>query len=216
MALLGILVIAAFLRCYDLALMPLSHDEVTWHLWSVNNFDKFLGIPVSCFHGYIQPAFSYLIVFSKHLFFSPEYIVRFPAAAIGLTTIIATYSLGKRIFGEATGLISAGLLCFLQWHVIQSRVGVSLILTPFFGCLIFLVLFNSVHKKSNKWFLWSCFLLGAALFYTYQASLLFLPVFLCSVLWLKKELSWLRANDIMCSGIIYYCSFSFFIFIFYR
>jgi len=71
-------------------------------------------------------------------------------------------------------------------------VGVSLILTPFFGCLIFLALFKSINKQSNHWFLIFCFLLALGSFYTYQASLLFIPISLIVLFAIRKEMYWLK------------------------
>ncbi len=99
--------------------------------------------------------------------------------------------------GKKAGLISSLLLCFLPWHVIQSRTGLSLILTPLFGCLIFLALIKAIHKKSNLWFLASWFFLGIGSFYTYQASLTFIPIFLTTLLLLRKELSWLKLRTLV-------------------
>ncbi|MCX5713938.1 MAG: glycosyltransferase family 39 protein [Candidatus Omnitrophica bacterium] len=203
MVILAILISAFVVRLYNLSLFPLNHDEVRWHLWSTQYFDKFLGLPVACFHGYIPSIFCYLVAFSKKIFLNPEYIVRIPAIALGLATIIALYALGTELYGRKTGLISAALLCFLPWHVIQSRVGTTMVLPPLFGCLIFLSLYKAVHQKNDKWFLSSCFLLGTALFYTYQSSLLFLPIFLASILWLRKEPLWLKPKTALLGIILF-------------
>lgn len=131
MAAIIIFISAFFVRFYDLTLFPLNHDEATWTLRSIENFDKFLGISVTCFHGYIQPFFSYLVFISEKIFSSPEYIVRIPSVIIGVVTVWLIYQLASQMYGKKAGLISALLLAFLPWHVIQSRIGVSLILTPF-------------------------------------------------------------------------------------
>jgi vacuolar-type H+-ATPase subunit I/STV1 len=73
-----IFTLAFLVRVYNLALLPLNHDEATWTLRSINNFDRFMGMPIACFHGYIQPFFSYLVLFTKKIFSSPIYIVRIP------------------------------------------------------------------------------------------------------------------------------------------
>lgn len=184
--------LAFLVRFFNLRLFPITHDEATWTFNSLNNFDKFIGIPVACFHGYIQPFFSYLVFFTNKIFTSPEFIIRMPAVIIGSATVTLVYMLGKEMYGRRIGLLSSLLLCLLPWHVIQSRVGVSLILTPFFGCLIFLSLFKSINKKSNLWFFLSWFFLGVGTFYTYQNSLLFIPIFLATLLFLRKELHWLK------------------------
>lgn len=192
-----IFTLAFFVRVYNLNLFPLNHDEATWTLRSIYNFDKFMGIPAACFHGYIQPFFSYLVFFSQKIFSSPEYIVRIPAVIVGVATVVLIYQLAKEMYGKKAGLISASLLCFLPWHVIQSRIGVSLILTPFFGCLIFYALFRSLEKRSAFWFVLSWVFLATGSFYTYQVSLLFIPIFVIALLWTRKDLHWLQPKVIL-------------------
>ena len=198
-----VFILAFFIRAYNLLLFPLNHDEATWTLGSLENFNKFMGIPVSCFRGYIQPFFSYLVFLSKGIFSLPEYIVRVPAALVGTATVILIYHLAKEMYGRKTGLISAVLLCFLPWHAIQSRTGVSLILTPFFGCLIFLALFKALQKQSNLWFMLAWGLLGIGSFYTYQASLLFIPIFLVTLLYLRKGVNWLKMKTALISLVLF-------------
>jgi 4-amino-4-deoxy-L-arabinose transferase-like glycosyltransferase len=192
-----IFILAFFVRIYNLSLFPLNHDEAAWSLSSIHNFDKFIGIPVACFNGYIQPFFSYLVFITKKIFSSPEYIVRIPAVIIGVATVILIYQLAKEMYGKKAALISASLLCFLPWHVIQSRIGVSLILTPFFGCLIFYALFRSLEKRSAFLFVLSWVFLAIGSFYTYQVSLLFIPIFLIALLWTRKDLHWLQPKVIL-------------------
>lgn len=198
-----IFALAFFVRVYNLSLFPLNHDEATWSLRSVDNFDKFLGFPAACFQGYIQPFFSYLVFFTKKIFSNPIYVVRIPSVLIGVATVILIYKLAEEMYGRKASLISSLLLCLLPWHVIQSRIGVSLILTPFFGCLIFLALLRAVRKKSNLWFLFSCVFLGIGSFYTYQASLLFVPIFLAILLFLRKDLHWLKPRIILLGVLIF-------------
>ena len=122
---------------------------------------------------------------------------------IGVFTVILIYMLTKKMYGERAGLISALLLCFLPWHIIQSRVGAATIETPLLGCLIFLSLVKSINKKSNSWFLLSCLFLSVGSFYTYQASLLFVPIFLVTLVFLRKELYWLRPGVFLLGILIF-------------
>lgn len=78
MAAIIVFISAFFVRFYNLPLFPLNHDEAAWTLRSIENFDKFLGIPAACFHGYIQPFFSYLVFFTKKIFSHPIYILSAP------------------------------------------------------------------------------------------------------------------------------------------
>ena len=198
-----IFALALFLRIYRLDLFPLNHDEVNNTLLSLVNFDKLFGIPVSCFHGFIRPLFICFVFGAKKIFSSPEAILRIPSVIIGVATVFLIYKMASQMYGKKAGIISSLLLCFLPWHVLQSKVGVEPILTPFFGCLISLVLFNSILKKSNFLFLSFCFLLSLGSFYSYETSLLFIPIFLAILLWLRKSLRWLKLKIILLSILVF-------------
>ncbi len=66
--LLCFIFVLSFLLEHITTLFPLNHDEATWAIGSLSNFDKFMGIPVSCFHGYIRPFFSYLTFLQTRFF----------------------------------------------------------------------------------------------------------------------------------------------------
>ncbi len=198
-----ILFIAFFVRFYRLSLFPINHDEATWVIPSIYHFDRFMGIPVACFGGYIQPLFSYLVILTAKLFSSPVLVVRLPSVFIGLATVLAIYYLAAKMYDRKAGLISSFLLSILPWHVIQSRVGVTLILTPLFGCLIFSALFNAIHKKSNLLLLLSFLFLAIGSFYTYQASLCFIPVFFITLWFLRRDLRWVRMKSALLNASVF-------------
>jgi 4-amino-4-deoxy-L-arabinose transferase-like glycosyltransferase len=187
-----IFLLAFFIRTYKLSLFPLNSDEANFIIPCVNNFDKFFGIPITCFKGHMRPFLGYLVFFSKKVFLNPIYAVRVPAAIIGALTVLLIFKLGKEMYDKKTGVIASSLLCFLPWHVIQSRDGREMILTPFFACLLAFSLLRSTHKKSNYWFILFWFFLGVGSFYTYNASVLFVPIFLITLLWLRKDFYWVR------------------------
>ncbi|MDP2941262.1 MAG: glycosyltransferase family 39 protein [Candidatus Omnitrophota bacterium] len=199
-----IVLTAFFLRAFNIGLFPINHDEASWTIPGINNFDTFCGFPVSCFHGYIQPIYSDLVFVSKNIFAAPELLVRMPAIIIGTCTVSLMYLLAREAYGRKTGLIAAALLCFLPWHILQSRIGVSLILTPLFGCLIATALLKSAHTQRGVWFYLFCCLLSIGSFYTYQASLVFLPVFGAAIVIIKKDLKWLRPKQVFlgCLGFL--------------
>ncbi len=189
--------VAFILRAHNLELFPINHDEANWTIPSTVHFDSFLGFPVSCFRGYIQPSFSWLFAISKRMFFIPEQAVRIPAALIGAATVFLVYLLAKEMYGRRSGIIAATFLCFLPWHILQSRIGVSLILTPFFGALIAFSLMKCARIKSAEWFYLFCIFLSWGAFYSYQASLVFLPVFAATAAFLRKELCWLKRKRVL-------------------
>jgi 4-amino-4-deoxy-L-arabinose transferase-like glycosyltransferase len=43
------------------------------------------------------------------------------AASVGIGTVLATYGLGRKLYGPGAGLIAAGLLAVMPYHVVVSR-----------------------------------------------------------------------------------------------
>ncbi len=194
--------LAFFVRVYRLDLVPLNHDEANWIIPCVDNFDRFFGVPVSGFGGNIRPFLSWFVGLSKIFFSSPEYIVRVPAAIIGTATVMLLYYLAKEMYGKGCGIVSALLLVFLPWHIIQSRDGREMVTTTFFSCLITLSLIKALKKQNNAWFIAFWLFLGLGSFYTYALSILFLPIFFIMLLFLRKELSWIRPGVYLLGVII--------------
>lgn len=192
-----IFALAFFVRIYNISLLPLNHDEANWMIPCVDNFDKFFGIPVACFGGYIRPFLSYFVIFTQKIFTSPEYIVRIPAVIFGVATIILTFKLGEELYNKKCGWLSAAILSFLPWHIIQSRDGREMILNPFFGCLIILFLIRFLKKKNSIWFILSWIMLGVSAFYTYPASILYIPIFLVILLLLRRKLKGIGYKTIL-------------------
>lgn len=196
-----IFVLAFFIRTYNLNIIPVNHDEAVWLRPFADNFNKF--IPIIPLRGYSHLFFGYLVFFSNKIFSSPVYIFKIPAVFIGIVTVILVYRLAKDMYGERTGLVTALLLSLLPWHVIQSRIGIEPILTPFFGCIIILILLKSIYKKNNLVFVSSWLILGIGAFYTYRASLSLIPIYIITLLILKKELNW-TAPKIIFAGILFF------------
>jgi len=200
-----IFILAFVARYHNLGFFPLNCDE-SGILASPNNFIKFYGIPVTCSHIALCPFIGYFVFFAKKFFYLPVYIVRIPSLLVGTATIPLIYNLAKRMYGQRTGLIASVLLCFLPWHVVQSRIGIEVILVPFFGCLIGLALFKCWQQRSSIWFMLFWFFLGLGSFYTYQASILFVCIFPLSLLFLRKQLSWIKPGVVLSGLLIFFVS----------
>lgn len=116
--------------------------------------------------------------------------MRFQPVFIGAATVLLLYLLARQMYGKKTAIISSLLLCFLPWHIIQSRIMGAVIWVPFFGCLIFLSLFKAEKAIREKrgilailWFLLSCLFLIKSLS-TYESAMLFIPIFIVSLVFL--------------------------------
>ncbi len=191
-----------FLRLYNISALPLNHDEAhttlrTLYLFQNNYFVSYAGMPVAFLKGKVPALFPLLVTAAAWRGSSPEIIARLPAVAIGILTIYLTYRLAKELSGKKAALAAAFFLAVFPWHIIQSRVGVSVVLTPCCGVLFFLLFIKAVKKQDYRYLYLSFLTLGIAAFWTYTESQVFiiLAPLLCVVL--RKELSWVRPVDML-------------------
>lgn len=186
----SIVVIAAFLRLYDLDKIPASPDwdEVSlgYNAYSIlktgkDEFGSFLPMTVRSFNDYKPPLYMYLTVPSVALFGLNVWSVRLISAIFGIITVISTYFFVKELFryglqrvtsNEHIALLSAFLLAISPWHIQFSRVafeaniGVTL---NIFGVYFFL---RAIQKP---WYFFLSAIACALTFYTYHSERVFVP-----------------------------------------
>lgn len=77
-----------------------------------------------CQPYYDKPLLSYwlIIIFAKLFGNLSQFALRLPSAIAGLVTIWTTYSLGKKLFNQQTGLIAGWLLTTTFYFIFWSRV----------------------------------------------------------------------------------------------
>lgn len=202
-----IFAVAFFIRIYNIDLLPINHDEAHWAralLYNPEFFNKIAGIPVISF-PFIPYSLKLFLIGSISSSGVPslnEFMlyVRLQPVVIGAATVLLVYILAKQMYGRRTAIISSLLLCFLPWHIIHSRIMGRVIWVPFFGCLIFLILYKAIKEKkriwAGLWFLLSCFLLKESLRH-YQAALLFVPIFFVILILVKKDTDWRKNTGVL-------------------
>ena len=108
--LISIVLLAAFLRFYQLGINPpsLTWDEAAWgyNAYSLgingkDEFGRFLPYDyLESFGDFKPPMYAYLDIIPVKLFGPSEFSVRFPSAFFGVLTVLLTYFLVKRIFDD--------------------------------------------------------------------------------------------------------------------
>ncbi|PIY94104.1 MAG: hypothetical protein COY68_03730 [Candidatus Levybacteria bacterium CG_4_10_14_0_8_um_filter_35_23] len=196
--LLMIIVLASFLRLYNLGNVPVSltDDEIrlVYSGYSISSTgkDAFGNNFPSVFH--MDGANTYgqvpIYIMSLIFLFLPlnPFIVRLPFAMSGILSVILIYFIIKRIINsDKLALISSFALSVSVWSlqltrfVIEINIAVTLYLA---GILTFLYC-----KKNLKLLLTSMFLFFLA-FYTYAATkIIFIPLILVLVWYKFKDLS---------------------------
>lgn len=194
--LIGILSLAAFLRLWQLGVVPVSPDwdeaALGYNAYSIlktgrDEYGTFLPRALRSFDDYKPPLYTYLIIPSIAAFGLNTWSVRLPSAIMGILAILGTYFLVFKLFNKSTiAQLSALLLAISPWHLQFSRiafeanVGLTLNIWGIYALLRGL--------KNSAWLYISALIFGLAL-YAYHSERVFVPllVLTASIIW-RKEL----------------------------
>jgi len=208
--LLLIILLAAFLRLWQLGRVPasLDWDEVAlgYNAYSLmltgrDEYAKFLPIVLRSFDDYKPAFYAYLLIpFIKFLGLS-EFAVRLPSAIFGILSVPLIFYLVCEIFDiqpvksekekqasvrtKAVALISAFLLAISPWHIQFSRIAFEAQVGLFLNLL---GLFFFLKGLRNFPYLVFSAIFASISIYTYQSEKVFLPIlFLGLILIFRKE-----------------------------
>jgi len=215
--LIGILIIAIFLRFYHFTTTPpgLYPDEAmdgnnAVEAAETNHFQVFYPEDNGREGLYVNVIAAFLKVWPIY----EPWVIRLPAAIAGVLTVWGLYLLVAELFGNGPGLLAAFLLATSFWGIIFSRIGFRAILAPL--ALVFtLWLFIKGLRAANKrlGFLYAA-LAGIVYglgFYTYIAYrdtpilfLLFIPFFFKLPGFWKKTALFIVATIIVAAPLGWY------------
>ena len=202
--LLAILVLASFLRIYQISLNPpaLNWDEVShgYNAYSIlktgqDEWGNKLPLIFRAYGDYKLPFYIYTTSLSISVFGLNEFAVRFPSALAGILAVFFTYLLVRKITkNEWLGLLSSLLLAISPWHIFLSRPAFEANLASFLiigGFYFFLVGLN------KKWFLPLSLLLFGLSLHTYNSARVMVSLFLLVLIILyKKEIKKIFKNSL--------------------
>ncbi len=187
--LIVILIIASFLRLYNLTNLPpgLYPDEAMngnnaaefqWKVFYPENFGR-------------EGLFINIQSFFVAAFGNQPWALRLPSAIFGILTVWGLYLFTKELFkGDKIALLASFLLATSFWHINFSRIGFRAIMASAFLVWGFYLLLKSVNQGKNNWLLpalaGSVYGLGFHSYIAYRATPL-LAVFLMAVLWRRSE-----------------------------
>lgn len=186
--LLLVVILAAVLRFVNLSFNPpaLNWDEIShgYNAYSVlktghDEQGKKLPVIFQAYGDYKLPVYIYLTAFSELLLGLTPIAVRLPSALAGITTVIFTYLLVKKLFGkEKLALLSAFLVAIEPWSLFLSRGAFEANLA--LALIIAGVYFFTTGNKPV-----SFVLLGLSL-WTYNSARVFVPLLLISLIIIYK------------------------------
>jgi 4-amino-4-deoxy-L-arabinose transferase-like glycosyltransferase len=146
----AVLAVASFFRFWQLGAVGFNSDEAvyTGTAGSIAGDETLRSMfPVFRAHPLLLQL---LISFTMHGHVS-DWAPRAVTAAIGVLAVAATYGLGRKLYGNAAGLIAALLLAVMPYHVLVSR---QVLLDGLMTLLAMLVLYCTIRYSETGALSW--------------------------------------------------------------
>ena len=174
---LAILVVAAFLRAHDLALMlDMTHyDEAYYGVDALSLLAQPRLTPFFPENFGRESLFMYVLTPMLGVFGGGALALRLTAFFISLLTVAAVYRLGRELVGRGAGVWAAAVLAVLFWSVLTGHQAFRAHLYPLVAALAFAVLLHAQRKTGRGAWLLTGVLFGV-LAYTYIAARAWLAV----------------------------------------
>jgi 4-amino-4-deoxy-L-arabinose transferase-like glycosyltransferase len=193
LVLILILVVATFLRVYQLDKVPpsLFGDEVDvgYNAYSLlktgqDLYGQTLPVLIRSLSEYRAPLFIYSDVPFIAVFGLNEWGVRLAAAFWGVISIAGLYFLTRKLFNEKVALISAFSLAISPWHIQYSRAGFEVTMLLAFETLGTFFFIKGLEKK---YFLILSAILFALTPYIYSTAVIFTPILVLLLLFINRK-----------------------------
>lgn len=203
--LLGITIIAALLRFWQIGNVPISPDwdEVSlgYNAYSIlltgkDEYGKFLPVLLRSYNDYKPALYAYLAIPFIKLFGLSVFSIRLPSVLFGIAAVLGTYFLVFELLGNRkVALLASFLLAISPWHLQFSRVAFEASIGM--GINVFVILFFLKGLKKVKYIFLSTALMGINL-YSYQSEKVFVPLmFIVLILLFRNKISLTRKNTLV-------------------
>jgi 4-amino-4-deoxy-L-arabinose transferase-like glycosyltransferase len=210
LVLLVILAVAVAIRVYDIGANPqgffadeasFGYNAYTIAAHGVDEWGERFPLLFKSFGEYKLPVYTYAIVPFVALLGLTQEAVRLATAALGAATVLAVFFLGRAMFrSTAVGLIAAGFLAVLPWHVHYSRTGLGDIIAYPLFLVLCLTFFYKGRGQPWPWWPLSAASLALA-FYSYRGGWVFMPLLIAALLavywqeiWKERYLAFISAG----------------------
>ncbi|MCP4356399.1 MAG: glycosyltransferase family 39 protein [Chloroflexi bacterium] len=190
LAILLILVVALFLRLYQITAVPggISGDELFnaidawrvgkehWPLFFEGNNGR-------------EALFLYTMAASLRLLGQTIFAIRLSAVSFGMGSVFLTWRIGRTQFNRRIGLLAAALMSVSLWPVMESRWGLRAISLTFFTAVTLHLLDRGFRRQKRELWVLGGIMLGLTM-YTYLPSRAFpvvVLVWLGWLFWVKRD-----------------------------
>lgn len=189
-----IILFAVTIRFWDLANNPpgLTWDEAAlgYNAFSIlqtgrDEYGNLFPLVLKSFGDFKPALYAYLDVPFVAVLGLNELVVRLPSAIFGVLVILGVFLLTEQLFKKrALSLFAALFLSISPWYIQFSRPAFEANIALTFN--IFGAYFFIKGLENKKCFIWSVLIFGLSLL-TYQASKMFVPLLILSLLWIYKK-----------------------------
>jgi len=184
---------------YDLSKNFLSYSFSNgWSDFIPSNGDIAYDYPKA---GFRAPLLPYLL--SIIYFFKLDFFIDFFMPLIGAISAILVHFLGKELFNEETGLISALFFALIPLHVFYSSRVLTGVLSTLFILLSFLSFWKGYEQGNKKYKILFGVFLGLSLLARYTI-LWVIPTFLIYLLLRDKSFKFLKDIYLWCAILIFF------------
>ncbi len=204
--LIAFTILGGFLRLADITKNPVSLniDEVAigYNAYSIlktgrDEYGQFLPLSFKSTGDYKNPVPVYSMVPSIAVFGLNEFGVRLPTALFAILTIPLSFFLFFEITKKKkTSLIGSFLLSISPWHIYYSRYLSDTLIGTFFVMLGMLAFLRMLSTGKRYWVVISSLALVLSM-YSYHPERIFVPLFVGTLLILKKGIVKLQKTNIV-------------------
>jgi len=175
--LMGIIVLAAFLRLYRINELPpgCNYDQSAYGVDALR-IVRGEAFPIFFESNFgREPLFSYLVAVCFLVIDVGPTAIRVASALVGILTVPAVYLLAQELFsdedgwGRWGGLLAAFGVAISYWDLTFSRFGLRAILVPLCETMTFYFAWRGLRTGNRRAFVGAGIFLGLSL-YTYQAA----------------------------------------------
>ncbi|MFH1053662.1 MAG: glycosyltransferase family 39 protein [Candidatus Woesearchaeota archaeon] len=143
----GVLIIALFLRMYNLGEESYWLDEANSIRQSQESFGKSMEMVKKDTH---LPLYTILLHFWVHMFGTTEFVTRLLSVIIGVFSVVLIYFIGKKLFNANIGLIASLILALSPVAIYYSQETRLYNLSVFLTMLSFLYFIDIFEKISLR------------------------------------------------------------------
>lgn len=167
-ALAAITLLALLLRAYRLDALSLWYDEGATLAITLGGLSEW--------QKDVHPPLYYFLLSLWMEISDSDFWVRMLSAVFGAATVPLVYLIGRKMFGWQAGLIAAGLMAILPYHIRFSQEARMYTVMTFFFAVALWGLITAVQEK--KRYGWGAYVAGMSLLaYSQGVGILYLAVF---------------------------------------